>query len=85
MESLRWVLLAGGIVFVIVIYILGRSRRRRSHSMVDELEDDFLIAELAGPALEQPEEPDLDQINEAVNEEEDYAGNDGVAFIKGEI
>jgi cell division protein ZipA len=41
MESLRWVLLAGGIVFVIVIYILGRSRHRRSHSMVDELEDDL--------------------------------------------
>ena len=41
MESLRWILLAAGIVFVIVIYLLGRSRRRRNHSMVDDLEDDL--------------------------------------------
>lgn len=41
MESLRWILLAAGIVFVIIIYVLGRSRRRRNHSMVDELEDDL--------------------------------------------
>ncbi|MFV9615329.1 MAG: cell division protein ZipA C-terminal FtsZ-binding domain-containing protein [Gammaproteobacteria bacterium] len=38
MESLRWVLLAAGIVFVLVIYMLGRSRYRRNHSHVDELE-----------------------------------------------
>jgi hypothetical protein len=37
-ESLRWILLAAGIVFVLVIYMLGRSRRRRNHSLVDELE-----------------------------------------------
>ncbi len=41
MESLRWILLAAGIAFVVVIYILGRSRRQRNHSMVDELEDDL--------------------------------------------
>ncbi len=41
MESLRWILLAVGIVFVIVIYFLGRSRRQRNHSMVDDLEDDL--------------------------------------------
>ncbi len=41
MESLRWILLAAGILFVLLIYILGRSRRRRNHSMVDELEDDL--------------------------------------------
>ena len=41
MESLRWILLAVGIVFVVVIYFLGRSRRQRNHSMVDELEDDL--------------------------------------------
>ena len=41
MESLRWILLAAGIVFVLVIYVLGRSRRRRNHSTVDELEDDL--------------------------------------------
>jgi len=40
-ESLRWILLAVGIVFVIVIYFLGRSRRQRNHSMVDDLEDDL--------------------------------------------
>ncbi len=38
MESLRWILLAAGIVFVLVIYMLGRSRRQRNHSLVDELE-----------------------------------------------
>jgi len=40
MESLRWILLAAGIVFVLVIYMLGRSRRQRNHSLVDELESD---------------------------------------------
>jgi len=39
MESLRWILLAAGIVFVIVIYVLGRSRRQRNRSIVDELVD----------------------------------------------
>ena len=38
MESLRWILLAAGIVFVLVIYARGRSRRQRNHSLVDELE-----------------------------------------------
>ena len=38
MESLRWILLAAGAVFVIVIYFLGRSRRRRNHSMVDDMD-----------------------------------------------
>ncbi|MBE9561207.1 MAG: cell division protein ZipA C-terminal FtsZ-binding domain-containing protein [Proteobacteria bacterium] len=41
MESLRWILLAVGIAFVVVIYLLGRSRRQRNHSMIDELEDDL--------------------------------------------
>lgn len=41
MESLRWILLAAGIAFVVVIYLLGRSRRQRNHSMADELEDDL--------------------------------------------
>ncbi len=38
MESLRWILLAAGAVFVIVIYFLGRSRRRRNDSMVDDMD-----------------------------------------------
>jgi cell division protein ZipA len=37
-EPLRWILLAVGIAFVLVIYALGRSRRQRNHSLVDELE-----------------------------------------------
>lgn len=41
MELLRWILLAVGIAFVLVIYVLGRSRRRRNHSMVDDLDDDL--------------------------------------------
>jgi len=40
-ESLRWILLAAGAVFVIVIYLLGRSRRRRNHSMVDDIDDEL--------------------------------------------
>lgn len=41
MESLRWILLAAGAVFVLVVYMLGRSRRQRNHSTVDELEDNL--------------------------------------------
>lgn len=41
MESLRWILLAAGIVFVLVIYFLGRNRRQRQRSMNDELDDDL--------------------------------------------
>jgi cell division protein ZipA len=40
-EPLRWILLAVGIIFVLVIYILGRNRRRRNDSIIDELEDDL--------------------------------------------
>jgi len=40
-ESLRWILLAAGIIFVIVIYFLGRNRRQRKQSMMDELDDDL--------------------------------------------
>jgi cell division protein ZipA len=40
-ESLRWILLGAGFIFVIIIYVLGRSRRQRQHSSVDELEDDL--------------------------------------------
>ena len=41
MESLRWILLAAGAVFVVVIYFLGRSRRRRNDSMFDDMEEDL--------------------------------------------
>lgn len=41
MESLRWILLAAGVVFVLALYVLGRSRRQRQDSMVDELENDL--------------------------------------------
>lgn len=41
MESLRWILLGAGLVFVLVIYMLGRSRKQRSRSIVDELGDDL--------------------------------------------
>jgi cell division protein ZipA len=40
-ESLRWILLGAGLIFVLVIYLLGRSRRQRQHSIIDELEDDL--------------------------------------------
>ena len=42
MESLRWILLAAGAVFILVIYILGRNRRRRTHHANEEsFEDDL--------------------------------------------
>lgn len=41
MESLRWILLAVGVVFVIAIYVLGRNHRQRQRDVVDELEDDL--------------------------------------------
>ena len=41
MESLRWILLAAGAIFVLVIYLLGRNRKRRNHSVIDELDDDL--------------------------------------------
>lgn len=39
MESLRWILLAVGAVFVLVIYFLGRNRRQRRKSVMDEFDD----------------------------------------------
>jgi cell division protein ZipA len=62
MESLRWILLAAGIVFVFIIYVLGRSRRQRNHSLVDELEngqEDDLPEFSAG---------NLDDVDEGVGE-----------------
>jgi cell division protein ZipA len=40
-ESLRWILLTVGIIFVLVIFILGKKRRKRNHLTADELEDDL--------------------------------------------
>ena len=41
MESLRWILLAAGAVFVLVLYVFGRSRHQRKNSITDDLEDDL--------------------------------------------
>ncbi len=59
MESLRWVLLAAGIAFVIIIYVLGRNRRRRNHSAIDDLVEDDLPAFTARS---------LDDVDEGVGE-----------------
>lgn len=40
MESLRWVLLAVGIIFVLAIYLIGRNKRR-NNTVIDELDDDL--------------------------------------------
>lgn len=54
MESLRWILLAAGIVFVVVIYFFGRSRRQNNHSMVEEFEDD--LPEFSAQSLDDVDE-----------------------------
>jgi cell division protein ZipA len=41
-ESLRWILLVAGAVFILVIYILGRNRRRRTNHTNDEAFEDDL-------------------------------------------
>ena len=41
MESLRWILLAVGVIFVLVIYVLGRNRRRRNDTIIHDLDDDL--------------------------------------------
>ncbi|PCI07852.1 MAG: hypothetical protein COB77_03620 [Gammaproteobacteria bacterium] len=51
---MRWILLAVGIAFVLLIYLLGRSRRRRKHSVVDELEDD--LPEFSAKSLDDMDE-----------------------------
>ena len=66
MESLRWILLAVGIAFVLVIYLLGRSRRQRKHSIVDALEDDPLNNEQDG--LPEFSARNLDNMDEGVGE-----------------
>ena len=40
MESLRWILLVVGIVFVLAIYLIGRNRRRNG-ALMDDLDDDL--------------------------------------------
>lgn len=54
MESLRWILLVAGVVFVLVIFILGKSRRQRNRSVVDELEDD--LPEFSAQSLDDVDE-----------------------------
>lgn len=65
MESLRWILLAAGIVFILVIYLLGRSRRRRNHSIVDALEDNDNNAPDVLPVFSAG---NLDDVDEGVGE-----------------
>ncbi len=70
MEPLRWILLAAGIIFVLVIYILGRNRRRRNDSIIDELEDDL-------PDFFAQNLDDLDEgVGEDIGEAKIIAGTD---------
>lgn len=41
MESLRWILLVAGVVFVLALYFLGRNRRRKNNSEGDDSYDDL--------------------------------------------
>ncbi len=69
MESLRWILLATGAVFVLVIYLLGRSRRNRKHSIVDDLDDD----------LPEFSATNLDDVDEGVGEVRVVTGAGSIA------
>ena len=66
MESLRLILLAAGIIFVLVIYILGRNRRRRNDLISNELDDD----------LPDFSAQNLDDLDEGVGEARIIAGAD---------
>lgn len=69
-ESLRLILLAAGIIFVLVIYILGRNRRRRDDLISDELDDDL-------PDFSAQNLDDLDEgAGEYVGEARIIAGDD---------
>jgi cell division protein ZipA len=41
MESLRWILLVAGAIFVLVIYIFGKKRRQRNDMYVDDADYDM--------------------------------------------
>jgi cell division protein ZipA len=40
-ESLRWILLAAGIIFVLIIYFIGRNRRRQNDSYTPDLDEEL--------------------------------------------
>ena len=61
MEPLRWILLLAGIIFVVLIYILGRKRRRRKNDAIN----DSLEGEL--PAFSAK---DSDDLNTGIGNEE---------------
>lgn len=66
MESLRWILLGAGLVFVLAIYIIGRSHRQRQHIINDEAEDD----------LPEFSAQNLDDLDEGVGEVRIISGSD---------
>lgn len=54
MESLRWILLVVGIVFVLVIYLYGRNRRRKNNSYFDDT--DYDLPEFSAGSLDDVDE-----------------------------
>lgn len=50
MESLRWILLVAGIIFVVALYILGRNRRLKNSSTAEDSYDD--LPEFAAQSLD---------------------------------
>jgi cell division protein ZipA len=76
LEFLRWILLAAGIAFILVIYILGRNRRQHNDSTYDELEYD----------LPEFSAQNLDDLDERVGESgifttTDFAADDDTSSI----
>jgi cell division protein ZipA len=77
MEYLRWILLAGGIVFVILIYVLGKR-----HSSKNAIEEDIDSGDLPSFSAR-----DWDELDEGVGEvriiaradEDDYDDDDGLS------
>jgi len=77
-EGLRWILLAAGIAFVLVIYLLGRSRRRRNHSMVEELEDE--LPEFTARSLDDVDEG-VGEVRIITSADSDVADEDVSSFV----